>query len=238
MVQLSHPYMTTGKTIALTRQTFVGKVTSLLFNIQSRLVITFLPRSRCLVISWLQSPSSVMLEPKKGHRPRSRISGSHCNLCSAIFHRGCSIAPSHQGCVVCHFLHTLADTCECLSWMTAILVRVSWYPVVILSCISLMANHVEYLLTCFFQGLLLSFVRVLIITLAGLALRILQGSPWISLVVWQGLSTLWSEGKCASGYVCPGSHSIIPCMPAWRSVRNSRSSVQPSLFLDPHPCFV
>ena len=125
IVQLSHPYMTTGKTIALTRQTFVGKVTSLLFNIQSRLVITFLPRSRCLVISWLQSPSSVMLEPKKGHRPRSRISGSHCNLCSAIFHRGCSIAPSHQGCVVCHFLHTLADTCECLSWMTAILVRVS-----------------------------------------------------------------------------------------------------------------
>ena len=64
-VQLSHPYMTTGKTIALTRQTFVGKVMSLLFNILSRLVITFLPRSKCLLISWLQSPSAVILEPTK-----------------------------------------------------------------------------------------------------------------------------------------------------------------------------
>ena len=61
-VQLSHPYMTTGKTIALTRQTFVDKVMSLLLNIQSRLVITFLPRSKCLLISWLQSPSEVILE--------------------------------------------------------------------------------------------------------------------------------------------------------------------------------
>ena len=65
MVQLSHPYMTTGKTIALTRQTFVGKVMSLLFNMLSRLVITFLPRSKRLLISWLQSPSAVILEPKK-----------------------------------------------------------------------------------------------------------------------------------------------------------------------------
>ena len=63
--QLSHPYMTTGKTIALTRQTFVDKVMSLLFNILSRLVITFLPRSKCLLISWLQSPSAVILEPPK-----------------------------------------------------------------------------------------------------------------------------------------------------------------------------
>ena len=62
-VQLSHPYMTTGKTIALTRQTLVGKVISLLLNILSRLVITFLPRSKCLLISWLQSPSAVILEP-------------------------------------------------------------------------------------------------------------------------------------------------------------------------------
>ena len=60
-VQLSHPYMTTGKTIALTRQTFVGKVMSLLFNMLSTLVITFLPRSKCLLISWLQSPSAVIL---------------------------------------------------------------------------------------------------------------------------------------------------------------------------------
>ena len=65
MVQLSHPYMTTGKTIALTRQTFVGKLMSLLFNMLSRLVITFLPRSKCVFISWPQSPSAVILEPKK-----------------------------------------------------------------------------------------------------------------------------------------------------------------------------
>ena len=64
-VQLSHPYMTTGKTIALTRRTFVDKVMSLLLNMLSRLVITFLPRSKCLLISWLQSLSAVILEPKK-----------------------------------------------------------------------------------------------------------------------------------------------------------------------------
>src|SRR5574338_482153 len=64
-VQFSHPYMTTGKTIALTRQTFVGKVMSLLLNMLSRLVITFLPRSKRLLISWLQSPSPVILEPRK-----------------------------------------------------------------------------------------------------------------------------------------------------------------------------
>ena len=64
-VQLSHPYMTTGKTIALTRLDFVGKVMSLLFNMLSRLVTTFLPRSKRLLISWLQSPSAVILEPKK-----------------------------------------------------------------------------------------------------------------------------------------------------------------------------
>ena len=64
-VQLSHPYMTTGKTIALTRWIFVGKLMSLLFNMLSRLVITFLPRSKRLLISWLQSPSPVILEPKK-----------------------------------------------------------------------------------------------------------------------------------------------------------------------------
>ena len=64
-VQLSHPYMTTWKTIALTRQTFVGKVMSLLFNMLSRLVITFLPRSKRLLTSWLQSPSAVILEPRK-----------------------------------------------------------------------------------------------------------------------------------------------------------------------------
>ena len=74
MVKLSHPYMTTGKTIALTRQTFVGKVMSLHFNMLSRLVIAFLPRSKRLLISRLQSPSAVILEPKK-----------HCFHCSPVY---------------------------------------------------------------------------------------------------------------------------------------------------------
>ena len=65
IIQLSHPYMTTGKTIALTRRTILGKVMSLLFNMLSRFVIAFLQRSKCLLISWLQSPSSVILEPLK-----------------------------------------------------------------------------------------------------------------------------------------------------------------------------
>ena len=65
ITQLSNPYMTTGKTLALTSRTFVGKVMSLLFNMLSRLVIAFLLRSKCLLISWLQSPSAVILEPPK-----------------------------------------------------------------------------------------------------------------------------------------------------------------------------
>ena len=77
-VQLSHPYMTTGKTIALTRWTFVGKVMSLFLNMLSRLVITFLPRSRHLLISWLQSPSAVILEP-----PKNKV--SHCFHCFPIY---------------------------------------------------------------------------------------------------------------------------------------------------------
>ena len=77
IVQLSHPYITTGKTTALTRWTLVGKVMSLLFNMLSRLVITFLPRSKCLLISWLQSPSAVILEPQK-------INVSHCLHCFPI----------------------------------------------------------------------------------------------------------------------------------------------------------
>ena len=75
--QLSHPYMTTGKTIALTRWTFVGKVMSLLFNMLSRLVITFLPRSKRILISWLQSSSAVILEPPK--------IVCHCFHCSPIY---------------------------------------------------------------------------------------------------------------------------------------------------------
>ena len=79
IVQLSHPYMTTGKTVALTRWTFVGKVVSLLFNMLSRLVITVLPRSKHLLISWLQSQSAVILEPRKIKPPTvSTISPSIC----------------------------------------------------------------------------------------------------------------------------------------------------------------
>ena len=80
IVQLSHPYMTGGKTIALTRWTFVGKVMSLLFNMLSRLVITFLPRSKCLLISWLKSPSAVILEPRKWKSATvSTVSPSSCH---------------------------------------------------------------------------------------------------------------------------------------------------------------
>ena len=78
IVQLSHPYMTTGKTIALTRQTFGGNVMFLLFNMLSRLVLSFLPRSKSLLISWLQSPSAMILEPKK-----NKV--SHCCQCFPIY---------------------------------------------------------------------------------------------------------------------------------------------------------
>ena len=78
IVQLSHLYMTTGKTIALTRWTFVNKVMSLLFNMLSSLVITFLPRNKHLLISWLQSPSAVILES-----PKNKV--SHCFLCVPIY---------------------------------------------------------------------------------------------------------------------------------------------------------
>ena len=78
IVQLSHPYMTTRKTIALTRRTFVGRVMSLLFHMLSRLVITFIPRSKRLLISWLQSPSAVILEPSQNEI-------SHCFHCFPIY---------------------------------------------------------------------------------------------------------------------------------------------------------
>ena len=76
-VQISHPYMTTGKTIALTRRPFVGKVMSLLFSMLSRLLITYLPRGKCLLISWLQSPSAVILEPQKMKSDTDSPSISH-----------------------------------------------------------------------------------------------------------------------------------------------------------------
>ena len=93
IVQLPHPYMTTGKSIALTRRTFVGKVMSLLFHMLSRLVITFLPRSKHLLISWLQSPSAVILEPQK-------MKVWHCFHCFPIYF------PWSDG-TGCHDLHFL-----------------------------------------------------------------------------------------------------------------------------------
>ena len=90
IVQLSHPYMTTGKTIALTRWTFVGKVTSLLVNMLSRLVITFLPRSKRFFISWLQSPSAVILEPQK-------IKSATVSIVSVICFCGLPMFMTHEG---------------------------------------------------------------------------------------------------------------------------------------------
>src|SRR5574342_491062 len=95
-VQLSHPYMTTGKIIALTRRTFVGKVMSLFFNMLSRFVITFLSRSKHFLISWLQSPSAVILEPPKiksdtvspsisQDRKSTRLNSSHHRISYAVF---------------------------------------------------------------------------------------------------------------------------------------------------------
>ena len=116
IVQLSHPYMTTGKTTALTRQTFVGRVMSLLFNMLSRLVITFLPRSKRLLISWWQSPSALISEPRKtksGHcfpiyLPWSDGTGCHdlkfseCWALSQLFHSPLSL--TSRGSLVLHFL--------------------------------------------------------------------------------------------------------------------------------------
>ena len=100
IVQLSHAYMTTGKTIVLTRWTFVGKVMSLFFNMLSRLVITVFPRSKCLLISWLQSPSAVILElPKIKSDTVSTVSPSIC-------HEVMGLDGTHDG-TRCHYLHFL-----------------------------------------------------------------------------------------------------------------------------------
>ena len=126
MVQHSHPYMTTGKIIALTRKTNVGKVMSLLFNMLSRLVIAFLPRSKCLLISWLQSPSAVILEPKKiksatvsiispsiCHEvmgPDAMILIFECWVLSQVFHSLLSLS-SRDSLVPLHFLPKCGVIC-------------------------------------------------------------------------------------------------------------------------------
>ena len=89
IVQLSHPYITTGKTIVLTRQTFVDKIMSLLFNMLSRSVINFLPRIKCLLISWLQSPSAVILEPKK--IKSATVSTVYPSICHEMMRRDAMI---------------------------------------------------------------------------------------------------------------------------------------------------
>ena len=98
IVQLSYPYVTTGKTVALTRQTFVGKVMPLLFNMLSRLIITFLPRSTHLLISWLQSPSAVILEP-----PRIQ-SATVSTVSPSICHEGHQSALSRVPCEIQYVL--------------------------------------------------------------------------------------------------------------------------------------
>ena len=91
IVQLSHPYMTTGKTLALTRWTFVGKVMSLLFNMLSRLVITFLPRSKRLLISWLRSPSVVILSPEPPKIKSLTVSTVSPSICHEVMGPGAMI---------------------------------------------------------------------------------------------------------------------------------------------------
>ena len=105
-VQLSHPYMTTGKTIALTRQTFLGKVISLLLNMLSRLVITFLPRSKRLLISWLQSPSAVILEPKK--RKSVTASTFSPSICHAVM-RNAGLEEAQAGIKIARELSVTSD---------------------------------------------------------------------------------------------------------------------------------
>ena len=101
-VQLSHPYMTTGKTIALTRWTFVGKVMSLLLNMLSRLVITFLPRNKCLLISWLQSPSTVILKVKVKSLSHVQLFATRWTVTSRLLCPWDS--PGKNTTVGCHFL--------------------------------------------------------------------------------------------------------------------------------------
>ena len=116
IVQLSHPDLITRKTIALTKWTFVGKVMSLLFNILSRLVITFLPRSKRLLISWLQSPSAVILEPK--------IKVSHCFHCFPI-----------------HLTWSYGTDCHDLSFLNAVLSQLFHSPLSLSSKDSLVPLH-------------------------------------------------------------------------------------------------
>ena len=118
-VQLSHPYVTTGKTIALTRQTFVGKVISLLFNMLSRLVITFLPRSKHLLISWLQSPTAVILEsPKIKSGTVSTVSPSICHEVMGLdamilVFWMLSFKPTFSLCIYAQLCPILCDPMDC-----------------------------------------------------------------------------------------------------------------------------
>ena len=126
IVQLSHPYMTTGKTIALTRRTFVGKVVSLLFNMLSRLVITFLQRSKCLLISWLQSPSAVILEPKK--IKSATVSTLSPSISHEVIHSPLSL--SSRGSLVLHFLPE--GWCHLHIWGYWYSSQQSWFQLVFL----------------------------------------------------------------------------------------------------------
>ena len=107
MIQLSHPYMTTEKTIALTRRTFVGKVMCLLFNMLSRLAIAFLARSKRLLISWMQSPSAVILEPKK--IKSVTVSTVFPSICHEVM--GLDALPIHYGIASLLILYCIHESC-------------------------------------------------------------------------------------------------------------------------------
>ena len=132
IVQLSHPYMTTGKTIALTRWTFVDKVMSVLFNMLSRLVIIFLPRSKRLLISWLQSPSAVILEPK------NKV--SHCFPCFPIYTYMTSFVILYLGQILAVYFSLVKKTTVFFS-LSIIILRAEAVTKHCTACVSLMPKQ-------------------------------------------------------------------------------------------------
>ena len=171
---LSHPYMITGKTIALTRRTFVDKVMSRLFNTQSRLVITFLPRSKCLLISWLQSPSAVTLEPPK---IRSATVSTLCHEVMGsdiIWYLSFSLRLTSFSMVVSRSFHVAANS----------LMKKEW-------------NKLPY---CYFNSYYLNIKIPLEGILLWFQLRILSWGIWMSWIWIIYLEWMTKSGKLSSGH--------------------------------------